>query len=280
MAQLLDGKAVRDVLSAELSAKIKTLKSAPTLVIIQVGDRPDSTSYINQKKLLAKKIGAKVMHKHYADSVAQAEILKDIQDFNINDSVHGIIIQLPLPESLDKGALIETVAPGKDVDGLTAANAKFLLESNARGIMPATTRGIISLLEYYKISIAGRRVTVVGRSSLVGKPTAIALLNRNATVTIAHSKTADLKTVCKEAEILIVAMGKAKFITADFVSPGQTVIDVGINALDGKMVGDVDFAGVQSIVAAISPVPGGVGPMTVVSLFQNLVDAYLSSLSK
>lgn len=280
MTLILNGKEVRDVLMKELSETIQTFETVPTLVIIQVGDRADSTSYINQKKIFAEKIGAKVIHKHYTDPVSQEEVLEDIKHFNKDIHIHGIIVQIPLPSTLNKDILIEAINPAKDVDGLTTTNANYLLENSPKAIVPATTRGILSLLKYYNIPVEGKTVTVVGRSNLVGKPTAIALSNKKAFVTVAHSLTENLKSVCVQSEILIVAIGDPLFITKEYVKPGQVVIDVGINTLNSKLVGDVAFEEVKDIVTAITPVPGGVGPMTVLSLFQNLVDAYSVNLPK
>jgi methylenetetrahydrofolate dehydrogenase (NADP+)/methenyltetrahydrofolate cyclohydrolase len=284
MARILQGKEVRDALALALRQKVSKLEEKPTLAIFQVGDRADSTAYIKQKKTFGENIGARVIHRHYPESVTQAELLKDIGNDNEDGNIHGIIIQMPLPEHLHKEELIEAVYPKKDVDGLTATNTKRLYD-NKPGLVPATARGILMLLDHYNISVEGKRVTIIGRSNLVGKPTALALLNRNATILIAHSKTPDLKTVCKRADILIAALGKPEFITKDFVSAGQVIIDVGINSVAGekfdeeiptkrKIVGDVNFKEVEPIVAAISPVPGGVGPMTVASLFENLLEAY------
>ena len=283
MVKILDGRVVRDNLAQNLKEKIARLKAKPKLAIIQVGNLAESTAYIKQKKAFGVSIGASVEHLQFESTVEEKDLLLKIASLNQDKSVHGIIIQLPLPENLNRGKLIEAIAPEKDVDGLTSRNVKALEAGNSSGLIPATAKGIMTLLDYYKIPVLGKRVVVVGRSNLVGKPTALALLNRGATVTVAHSQTPNLPQVTKLAEILIVAIGKPKFINAEYVSKGQVVIDVGINApkkLDEeipgkKLVGDVDFESVSKIVSAISPVPGGVGPMTVVSLFENLILAYI-----
>jgi methylenetetrahydrofolate dehydrogenase (NADP+)/methenyltetrahydrofolate cyclohydrolase len=275
MALILNGKIARDALAEELSAKIKKCEQAPMLVIIQVGDRADSNSYIRQKKLFAERIGAKIVHRVYPEKASQDEILKEIEKNNKDKNIDGIIVQMPLPVHLDKQLLIEAVDPHKDVDGLTLRNAAHLYSNNPDGFVPATAQGIVSLLHFYNIPIEGKHVVVVGRSALVGKPTALALLNLNATVTLAHKYTEHLQTITKSADILIVAIGDPLFITQEYISPGQVVVDVGINAVDGALRGDVAFTEAEPIVAAISPVPGGVGPMTVLSLFQNLYTAYL-----
>ncbi len=275
MATILDGKAARDSLALTLRSKIEGLEDKLTLVILQVGDRPDSSAFIRQKKLFAKTIGAVIHHEQFSESIMEEELIEHIEKYNKDQSVHGIILQIPLPPHLHKEILLEKINPLKDIDGLTSINTKLLFDGNGEGLMPATARGIISLLEYYKISLKGKRVVVVGRSTLVGKPTALACLNKDATVTIVHTETPNLKEITRQSEILIVGIGDPEFITHEFVSKGQVIIDVGINpGEEKKIVGDTKFAELEPIVAAITPVPGGVGPMTVVSLFQNLLDAY------
>jgi methylenetetrahydrofolate dehydrogenase (NADP+)/methenyltetrahydrofolate cyclohydrolase len=282
MADILDGKIPREEIRSQLAGFVTNAQDKPTLAIIQVGDRPDSTAYIEQKKKFADSIGAKVIHKRFPNEVGQEELVSAIQTFNADKDIHGILIQIPLPPHLDKETLIDTVNPGKDVDGLTSANFKRLFEENMKaGFIPATAKGVVALLDFYKIEISKKKVVVVGRSSLVGKPTALALLNRDATVTIAHKETQNLAELTKTADILIVAIGDPEFITKDYVKEGQTVIDVGINPDGtGRVVGDVKRSDIESIVGAISPVPGGVGPMTVASLFQNLIEAYDRSKEK
>lgn len=272
---LLDGKIARNSLASELKKMISNLPIKPKLAIIQVGDRKESNTYITQKKIFAEKIGAEVNHIKFLENVSEDEVCVEIQKLNKDNSVHGIVVQLPLPLDLDKNIIIQNIDPLKDVDGLTSVNTK-LLWSNERGHIPATARGILTLLDYYKIPIKGKKVVVVGRSELVGKPVAMALLNRDATVTVCHLETENIKLETQRADILVVAAGDPEFITKDFVKEGQVVVDVGISVLqDKRLVGDVKFDDVKGIVSAISPVPGGVGPMTVLSLFQNLLDAYM-----
>ena len=283
--QLLDGKIVRDKIAEELKAEIAKLDQKPELVIFQVGAVAESNTYIGQKVKFGEKIGAIVTHTKLPSDVMQAELVQQIQLANENASVTGIIVQLPIPDTLDKDKIIEAIDPKKDVDGQTARNIKLLVE-NGDGFVPATTKGVLTLLQHYKIPISGQNVVVVGRSTLVGKPTALAFLNADATVTIAHKKTQDLAAVCKTADILICAVGKVNLIGKEHVKEGQVIVDVGINVLDSgietsdqepkkrQLVGDVDFEAVKDIVFAISPVPGGAGPMTVASLFQNLMEAY------
>ncbi len=274
MPQILSGTTLRDTVREELKHTISQCIKKPTLVIIQVGDRPDSNTYIKQKKLFGESIGAVITHILFQNSVTHTELVQEIERHNNNSNVHGILVQLPIPKHLDTGKIIETINPHKDIDGLTSYNTKLLINGKGDGHVPATSRSIISLLDFYTISIEGKHVVVVGRSNLVGKPTALALLQRDATVTIAHKETKDLATITRQAEILVIAIGDARFINEKYVSPGQIVIDVGINLVEGKLVGDVDFDAIKEIISAISPVPGGVGPMTVASVFQNLLDAY------
>ncbi len=276
-AKILDGKIVRDKIAEKLKAEISRLSSKPKLAIIQVGDLPQSNTYIRQKILFGQKIGALVDHLKLNENITQKELISKLLTLNSNQSVHGLIVQLPIPKHLDKDKLIDAIDPAKDVDGQTATNIKMLFEGSPAGYIPATTKGILTLLDFYKITVGGKKVTVVGRSSLVGKPTALALLNLNATVTVCHSQTKNLKLETRNADILIVATGKPNLITAEHVSPGQVVIDVGINVLANSqknLVGDVKFDEVAKIVDAITPVPGGIGPMTVASLFENLLKAY------
>ena len=263
MAKILDGKKLNAELAIKLARKIKLLKVKPKLVIIQVGDLPSSNTYIKRKKLFAEKIGALAEHKKLNSRTSEKKLINTIYKYNNDRSVHGIIVQLPLPRHIDVKNIVESIDYKKDVDGFRG------------NFIPATTLGILTLLEKYRVNVSGKRVVVIGRSNLVGKPTAIALLNRNATVTMCHSKTKDLSKETRRAEILVVAAGLPKLISSKHVSKGQVVVDVGINTLTNKkIVGDVDFAKVHKIVKAISPVPGGVGPMTIVSLFQNLLQAY------
>lgn len=271
-ATLISGRTTREALLPQLIGKIKALGRTPTLAIIQVGDRSDSNSYIKGKKSFGEKIGVEVRHIKLSETVSQLELIKTIQDLNADTSVDGIIVQLPLPESLDRNTVIESVNPSKDVDGLTSRTK----------VVPATARGVLELLHHYKIELAGKQVTVVGRSQLVGKPIAELCMKEKALVNVCHSKTLDLAGETKKADIVIVAAGKPGLIGQNHVKSGQIIIDVGINTVKGekledevegtKLVGDTDFEAVKDIVAAITPVPGGVGPMTVFCLFENLLD--------
>lgn len=282
MSSILDGKKLGDRIADDLKSAISDLMAEglpqPHLAIIQVGNKPESTIYIGRKKKFGERIGVGVTHVHLPEDISQEEMLGRIRVLNGDEHVHGIIVQLPLPAHLDRAALLNAILPEKDVDGLGEVNAAKLLNAEPDAIVPATTRGIITLLKENNIHIEGKHAVVVGRSALVGKPTATALANSGARVTVCHSGTADLAAETKLADILVVAVGRPRLITAEHVSPGQAVIDVGINPdpfAERKIVGDVDFAPVSEIVGSISPVPGGVGPMTVTSLFQNVVDAYI-----
>src|SRR3989344_6363003 len=302
MAKILDGKALNEKIAEKLKAEISRLETLrargplgrrPKLVIIQVGDLAESNAYIGRKVKFGEKIGAIVEQKRLPEKITQAELIGHIKVYDQNPSVHGIIVQMPLPKHIDKDEIIDSIDPAKDVDGLTSRNLKLLWEAKGEGFLPATTKGVISLLDEYKIPIPGKHVFVVGRSFLVGKPTFLAFLNRDATVTITHSKSKNLPSITKTANILVVAAGKAKLIGRNHVSSGQVVVDVGINVVnnqkletrnqkpgtephDRKIVGDVDFESVRKIVTAINPVPGGIGPMTVASLFENLLETYKS----
>jgi methylenetetrahydrofolate dehydrogenase (NADP+)/methenyltetrahydrofolate cyclohydrolase len=281
-ATIISGRATRDALIPGLIQRVKALGRAPVLAIIQVGDRPDSASYIRSKKSFGEKIGAKVKHVKLGEDISQEELVKAINECNADDSIDGVIVQLPLPLHLNKYVAIEAIDPKKDVDGLTPAQVKGWTEGNKRAVLPATARGVMTLLKYNKILLAGKQVAVVGRSMLVGKPIAAACMKEKALVNVCHSKTLDLASETRKADIIIVAAGKPGLIGRDHVKSGQVIIDVGINTVKGekledevedtKLVGDVDFEAVKDIVAAITPVPGGVGPMTVFCLFENLLD--------
>jgi methylenetetrahydrofolate dehydrogenase (NADP+)/methenyltetrahydrofolate cyclohydrolase len=261
VTKILDGKALNLSIAERLKEEIAKLTAKPKLVIIQVGSRPESNTYIKHKLAFAARIGAPCEHIELPESVSEERLLSEVAIHNADRDVHGVIVQVPLPRHLSEDAIMEAIAPEKAVDGSVF-------------FTPATARGVLSLLEHYKVPIAGKKAVVVGRSRLVGEPIALALLDRDATVTICHSKTKNVAKETQAADILIAAAGKPKLIGAKHVRKGQTVVDVGINSLNGKLVGDVDFEKVSKTVKLISPVPGGVGPMTVASLFENLLDAY------
>ncbi len=289
MAKILDGKIIRDGIREQLKIKFAAQSIKPGLAIIQIGDRPDSEAYIRQKKIFADAVGVHVMHKKFPEAVTQQEVLEEIKKLNNDTSVHGILLQIPIPAHLDKHALLEAIVSVKDVDGLSSGNTQALWEDKNKKTLaahaPATTRGILTLLDYYEISVEGKNIVVIGKSALVGKPTAVALLNRGATLTVCHKQTLDIKKYTQLADIIVVAAGARNLITQEYINQNlqQVVVDVGINEYSDesggisarKLTGDVDFKNVEPFVHAITPVPGGVGPMTVASLFENLYDAYM-----
>jgi methylenetetrahydrofolate dehydrogenase (NADP+)/methenyltetrahydrofolate cyclohydrolase len=284
--QLLDGKKVAQELYQKLQGEVITLQQKgirPKLVIILVGKDPASLSYIKQKTKACEQIGiiGEVMNLN-TDEVDTAKLVDLIYNLNKNAEVHGILMQLPLPKHVYAPEVLKAIDPKKDVDGFTAYNlGKMFISKEFEDLAPCTPSGIIKLLDYYKIDVYGRKVTMVGASNTVGKPTAIMLLHRGATVTICNSKTKDLASHTKRADILIVAVGKTKMISADMVKEGATVIDVGINRTEeGKLVGDTDFEALKEKVSAITPVPGGCGPMTVACLMENVIKAALREQQK
>lgn len=265
---LLDGKIARAHYSSLLEKRIKELSFVPCLVILQVGNRTDSNSYIKAKKSFAQKVGVKEIHINFPEDVGQEELIEAVKKYNQDESVNGIIIQLPLPPQINSEIVLNLIDPKKDIDGLNCAT-KFL---------PATARGIRELIKFYKIELAGKKVTVLGRSKLVGEPVAKMCHEEGALVTICHSKTENTPQKAQDADILIVAVGKPNLVGREYVKEGQVVIDVGITRhSEGQLVGDVNFNEVKDIVHMITPVPGGVGQMTVLALFENLIDACYSN---
>lgn len=273
-ALILDGHKAASVLLEELRPKVKKLN--PKLVVVQVGNDPASESYIRQKVKSCGEVGLRCEYRRLPVDVSFEELASVIQELNANSDVTGFIIQLPLPKHLHdrEPEVIRMIEPSKDVDGFTAYNlGKMFLSTEFEHLPPATPGGIIALLEHYKIPIAGKNVTVVGRSNIVGKPIAVMLLNRDATVTVCHQRTEDLGQRTRDADILVSAVGKQNLITADMVKDEAVVIDVGIVRTENGLAGDVDFKAVKNKAFAITPVPGGVGPMTVASLIRNVVRA-------
>jgi methylenetetrahydrofolate dehydrogenase (NADP+)/methenyltetrahydrofolate cyclohydrolase len=268
---LLDGKKIADTKSEELKNSIESLDIRPKLLIVRVGEDSASDVYVSKKVEFGEKVGAGVEVVHLGSDVSEEEIISEIEKGNKDKITKGIIVQLPLPENLNKEKIINAISPSKDVDGLTATNLWNLMNDGS-GIIPATALAVDMLLKEYDLDVVGKHVVIVGDSILVGKPMAIHFLNRDATVTICHDKTRDLANFTKQADILIVAVGKQNLINSFHVSENQVIVDVGINRLeDGRVVGDVDFDSVKDTVAAITPVPGGIGPLNVFSLFKNLL---------
>lgn len=269
---ILDGKELSLKRKEVLKEKITKLPVRPKLAIVRIGEDSASDVYVNKKVSFGKEIGVDVGVLHLPTDTTTEKVQQEIQALNDERMTHGIIVQLPVPSNIDKEAVINTISPEKDVDGLTAVNMWKLMD-DASGIVPATAKGIETLLGEYSIDLPGTHVVIVGDSLLVGKSVAVQLLNKDATVTVCHDKTKNLSEFTKQADILITAVGKPNLISNLHVKPGQIVVDIGIvRTEDGKVVGDVDFNSVKDIVGAITPVPGGVGPMTVLSLFENLVD--------
>ena len=276
-ARLIDGKAlalqVREGLALESAAVLAKTGMKPGLATILVGDDPASHLYVKSKQKACDAAGIYIDDHKLPASTTQAELLALIEKENADIKIHGILVQLPLPKHIDSKIVLEAVSPDKDADGFHPYNFGRLVEGHPV-FEACTPKGVIKMMESTGVSIEGKRAVVLGRSNIVGKPLALMLLQRNATVTICHSKTKDLPAVCREAELLMVAIGKAKFVTADMVRDGAVVIDVGTNRLpDGKIVGDVDFEPVSHKAGWISPVPGGVGPMTIAMLLDNTVES-------
>lgn len=276
MAYLIDGKKISQEIKDELKEQVAELKKEgknATLAVIQVGEDPASSVYVRNKKNACAYIGIGSLSYELPERTTQEELLALIRELNNRDDVNGILCQLPVPEHIDEKAIINAICPSKDVDGFHPQSAGAMLIGD-KGFLPCTPAGIIQLLKRSNIEIEGKNCVVVGRSNIVGKPMAVLMLRENATVTIAHSRTKDLKEICKKADILIVAIGKPRFITEEYVKEGAVVIDVGIHRLGGKkLCGDVDFDRVLPHVSAITPVPGGVGPMTIAMLMSNCVSS-------
>lgn len=273
-ALLLAGRPVADAVLTSLKNDVKALN--PKLVVVQVGEDPASSSYIRQKLKSCEEVGLRHEHKHLKDDTTLNELMNLIQELNTDADVTGFIVQLPLPEKLQPHVpdIIRAIDPKKDIDGFGAYNlGKMFLSTEFEHLPPATPSGVIAMLEHYKIGVSGKHAVIVGRSNIVGKPLAIMLLNRGATVTVCHSKTKNLAEMTKQADILCLAVGSPKMITADMVKKGAVVIDIGVSRIDGKLCGDADFDTVKDVASAITPVPGGVGPLTVASLIRNCVTA-------
>ena len=276
MALLIDGKQISTDIKDELKETVARLKEQGiegALAVIQVGADPASSVYVRNKKKACEYIGIRSVSYELPEETTEEELLGIIEKLNDDNTINGILCQLPVPAHMDENKIIRTIAPQKDVDGFHTQNVGALVVGQ-EGFVSCTPAGVIQLLKRSDIAIEGKHCVVVGRSNIVGKPMALLMLQENATVTICHSRTKNLKEICKEADILIVAIGKPKFITADYVKEGATVIDVGIHRMeDGKLCGDVDFDQVEPHVSAITPVPGGVGPMTIAMLMNNCVES-------
>jgi methylenetetrahydrofolate dehydrogenase (NADP+)/methenyltetrahydrofolate cyclohydrolase len=275
-ARLIDGKAIAAEVRAALRPRIEALAARgvrPGLAVILAGDDPASKVYVRNKTKACEEVGIRSSQIDFPDGVSERELLDRLQALNRDPAVHGILVQLPLPKGVNAERVLAAVSPAKDVDGFHAENVGALVQGRPR-FVPCTPAGVMCMLERAGIVPAGRRAVVIGRSNIVGKPLAMLLLQKDATVTICHSKTKDLEKVAREADILVAAIGRAKFVTAGMVNPGAVVIDVGINRLpDGKLCGDVDFEAARAVAGWITPVPGGVGPMTIAMLLENCARA-------
>lgn len=276
---ILDGKALSKEIKENLKQQVKEINAKIKLVVILVGDNQSSQIYVASKEKACKLVGIESETILIDKNAPQKTVIDAIEKANLDDSVHGILVQLPLPKHMDEKTIINMIDPRKDVDGLTFINQGKLF-NNVSGIVPATPLGIMHLIDSHKLDLSGKNAVVIGRSALVGKPIAQMLLARNATVTTAHSKTVDLVSLTRSADILVVAIGKPHFITSDMVKEGAIVIDVGINRVYGRIDGDVDFENVSQVASYITPVPGGVGPMTIACLLENVINCYKLQLQE
>ena len=273
-AQIIDGKSIALSVRQGLEPRVEALKAkgvTPGLTVVVVGDDPASAIYVRNKERASQKLDMNGTVLRMPGETTQEELLTVVRKLNADDSIHGILVQLPLPAHIDEHAILREIDPDKDVDGFHAMNAGRLLNGE-KGFVACTPKGVMRLLETTGVDLNGKNAVVVGRSNIVGKPMAL-LLQKNCTVTIAHSRTRNLADVTRAADILVVAVGRAGMITGDMIKPGAVVMDVGINRVDGKVVGDVDFESAKEVASYITPVPGGVGAMTIAMLMENTVEA-------
>ena len=274
MTTVVDGKKLAAEIRAGIAARVEALTgAAPCLATLIVGDDPASASYVRGKHRACRRAGMASVDLKLAEDTSEQELLDHVAKLNADTSVHGILVQLPLPGAIDPKKVAEAVDPAKDVDGLHPFNVGKLV-ANEPGLRPGTPRGCIEILERHGVRIEGARAVVMGRSEIVGKPLALMLLHRNATVTVCHSRTRDLAGVAREADILVAALGQPRMVKGDWIKPGAAVLDVGTTHVDGKLVGDVDFEAAAEHAGLITPVPGGVGPLTIAMLLQNTLDAF------
>ncbi|HEL0004221.1 TPA: bifunctional methylenetetrahydrofolate dehydrogenase/methenyltetrahydrofolate cyclohydrolase [Streptococcus equi subsp. zooepidemicus] len=284
MVQIIDGKALAQKMQAALAKKVESLKAekgiVPGLVVILVGDNPASQVYVRNKERAALAAGFKSETVRLSDSVCQEELIELIEQYNQDETIHGILVQLPLPHHINDKSIILAIDPKKDVDGFHPMNTGHLW-SGRPNMVPCTPAGIMEMFRDYGIELEGKNAVIVGRSNIVGKPMAQLLLDKNATVTLTHSRTRQLAAICRRADILIVAIGQGHFITKDFVKEGAVVIDVGMNRdVNGRLIGDVAFDEVSELASMITPVPGGVGPMTITMLLEQTYQAALRRVSQ
>lgn len=282
-AQILDGKKIADQLTEIVKRDVAKFEAArsikPGLTVIIVGENPASKVYVNRKHKACEELGIASEVVRLPETTTEEQLLQEIDRLNGDNRVHGILVQLPLPKHINSELVLERISPLKDVDGFHPANVGNLTIGK-EGLVPCTPYGVIKMLEISGISVEGKRAVVLGRSNIVGKPMTMLLMSRNATVTVCHSRTKDLAAVCREGDILVAAIGKPEFVTKDMVKPGAIVIDVGINRVGDKLVGDVKFDEVQEVAGYITPVPGGVGPLTIGMLLHNTLKAAELQLDK
>jgi methylenetetrahydrofolate dehydrogenase (NADP+)/methenyltetrahydrofolate cyclohydrolase len=279
---IIDGKKVSSQIIEHIASEVKSLKlkteKSPGLAVILVGDDPASAVYVRNKNKTCTNIGFQSFENILPSDTSELKLLNLIDELNNNEYINGILVQLPLPKHISSHKILEAIKPEKDVDGFHLQNVGRLVTGNP-SFIPCTPAGIIQLLDYYSVDLEGKSAVVLGRSNIVGKPVAFLLLEKNATVTICHSRTKDLSKITRQADVLIAAIGKPNFVTADMVKDGSVIIDVGINRVEGKLVGDVDYQVVSQKVSLITPVPGGVGPMTIAMLMANTLQSFKNSLS-
>ncbi|WP_298441589.1 bifunctional methylenetetrahydrofolate dehydrogenase/methenyltetrahydrofolate cyclohydrolase FolD [uncultured Ferrimonas sp.] len=281
-ATLIDGKALSQQLLTEIKQQVSELTAQgqvqPALAVVLVGDDPASQVYVRNKLKQCQHTGIRSVEHRLGDDTSQAQLLAVIEQLNGDDSINGILVQLPLPQQIDEQAVIAAIDPRKDVDGFHPYNMGLLLSGSTDAFVPCTPLGCLLMLQQQQVDLVGKHVVVVGRSNIVGKPAALLALQQHCTVTIVHSRTQQIEALCRQADILIVAVGRAEMVDATWVKPGAVVLDVGINRIErdgaAKLVGDVNFAAVAEQAAAITPVPGGVGPMTIACLLKNTLQAH------
>ena len=280
---LIDGKKVSAEIRNRLANEIQELKKktgkTPGLATVLVGDDPASAVYVRNKNKICGELGFQSFEQKLSADTSEEKLLQLVGELNSNKDIHGILVQLPLPDQIDSEKILQAIDPKKDVDGFHPINVGKLVVGNAL-LTPCTPTGIIALLDHYGIEISGKHAVIIGRSNIVGKPVSMLLLQRDATITICHSRTQNLEEVTRSADILVAAVGRANFVTEEMVSEGAVVIDVGINRVDGKLTGDVDFESVSKKASYITPVPGGVGPMTIALLMENTLKAFKESISE
>ena len=271
-AKIIEGRKIAEKILSDLKSKIKNMKEMPGLALVLVGDNPASEIYVSSKEKTFREVEGYCERHNLSKDIDEMELLELVTKLNNNPKIHGILVQLPLPKQIDENLITNSILPHKDVDGFTSVNLGHLFSGNPI-LEPATARAVMRLIDSTGLKLEGKNAVVVGRSKSVAKPVAMMLLQKNATVTVCHSKTKNISEHTKKADILVAAVGKPRMVTKDMVKQGAVVIDVGINRVDGKIVGDVDFENVKEVAGFITPVPGGVGPMTIAMLMENTLKA-------